>query len=156
MISFLLVAVLASVLALPSDVFGSSSKLYSGHTAQRCAAWATFCSPKGSLLPITFRVTNGAVTSLVVGDEGSCNTRGHSQVVIAPGPGRVDRHGRFHLTYTRDHGALESEITGTIAGGTASGQLSATEHINPATRGLDPHGSVVCTSKHVHWTARSA
>lgn len=70
------------------------------------------------------------------------------------------KKGKFRSRYTSDRGATQTNVTGTIKGKKASGTVKITERYSatPNAQGifpLDGHGTVICQSGAVRWTARS-
>ena len=70
------------------------------------------------------------------------------------------KNGKFRNRYSSDKGATLTNVTGTIKGKRASGTVKITEHYGatPNSAGnfpLDAHGTVICQSGAVKWTANA-
>ncbi len=70
------------------------------------------------------------------------------------------RKGRFHVRFKSDGGATLTDVSGTVKGKRASGTVKITEHYSSTANAqnnfpLDPHGTVICQSGPVRWTARA-
>lgn len=70
------------------------------------------------------------------------------------------KRGRFRNRYVSDKGATITNVRGAIKGKRASGTVKITEHYGatPNAAGnypLDAHGTVICLSGAVKWTARA-
>ena len=68
-------------------------------------------------------------------------------------------HGAFTVRHSSDGGATRTTVAGRIRGNHAGGTLRVVERYAATLDAtgaapLDPHGSVVCTSGTVRWTAR--
>ena len=70
------------------------------------------------------------------------------------------KNGKFRNRYSSDKGATLTNVQGTIKGKRASGTVKITEHYGatPNAAGnypLDAHGTVICQSGAVKWTAKA-
>jgi len=69
------------------------------------------------------------------------------------------RRGRFRVRFLSDRGATKTIVSGTVRGKRASGRLLINERYSATANAqgftpLDPHGTVLCSSGSIRWSAR--
>lgn len=136
---------LVALTAVPALAAGISGKPYTGKTAQGLRV--SLGKPVRGGRWFTYQARMSC-------NDGSTFTDNPFQDLITL------RKGRFHVRFKSDSGATLTDVSGTVKGKRASGTVKITEHYSSTPNAqnnypLDPHGTVICQSGPVKWTARA-